>query len=158
MSTKGKLQTKYGEVEYTACGGADYVHVGTFDNTPITVFGVNYTASYRMKRVNGAWEPEGSGALYLSRVGSFTNGTEAARKAIRQAFAGAWTAFIEEHPEVLDEAASEKLEREIKRLASERQEAWELYEQLGKELEIKHKELFALGELISRKRFTKEVA
>lgn len=152
MSTKGKLQTKFGEVEYSACGGADYVYVGTEE--PITVFGVEYKASYRMKRVNGAWEPEGSGALYLSRRDTYGDGSPAARKAIRVAFAAAWTEFVADNPGVLDEAAREQLQRELDRLNNDYQETWEKLEQLRADRFTKADELAALNERIATKRFT----
>lgn len=152
VSTKGTLQTKFGEIEYNACGGADYVFLGTIN--PIMVFGVEYTGNYRMKRVDGAWVSEGYSALYLSRRENFNGGSPAACKAVREAFGAAWTSFVEANPGVLDQAAVEKVESEIARLEGERHETWELYQQLGTELDIKHKGLAALKDRIATKRFT----
>lgn len=156
MSTKGKLQTKFGEVEYNACGGADYVYVGTDES--ITVFGVEYKASYRMKRVAGVWEPEGPGALYLSRRDSYKDGSQAARNAVREAYTAAWIEFVAANPDVLDDAAVENLEREIERLAAERQEAREKAQQLSENQWAKQEELDQLKERIRTARFTKGVA
>jgi len=152
-ATKGKLQTKFGEVGYTACGGADYVYIG--GDEPVTVFGVAYNAHCRLKRVNGLWEPEGSGAVYLSRRDTYGDGSPAARKAVREAYTAAWTEFVTENPEVLTEAAREQLEREIERLEADMVDTYKKYDQLRAEQMTKTGELEKLVEQISTARFTK---
>jgi hypothetical protein len=152
-ATKGKLQTNYGEVEYSACCGADYVYIGTIE--PIEVFGVFYSGHYRMKQVNGLWEPEGSGALYLSRRDNYGDGSRAARETVRKAFTAAWTEFVAANPGVLTKAAREQLEKEIERLIADYHETWEKLEQIRKDRQTKTDELNQLNERIRTARFTK---
>lgn len=148
-NTTYNLDTRLGPLQITFTE-ANHAHIHTYNDKPVTAFGVQYAASihvylwndgrfhigpeYRDRYGNGEKELTDAyyrrDSLYLSRIGNICDhGTQAAWKRIADAIDEAANNFVVNNPAILREAERVKLFRDVEAAesdAAEKYEAWKV--------------------------------
>lgn len=100
----GFVNTPFGEMEYHFW---DSCHAVLCSHPEITVNGVTYTARADLKFIDGQWQFENFNDLYLHRPGKFypkDAPSPAARNKVRNTLPNEWTQFLQNYPNLPQEA------------------------------------------------------